>query len=230
MHYRTIDEAIAIQNAAEQGLTSAVFTGDLREAEQFVSPEGSDCGIANVNIGTSGAEIGGEKATGGGREAGSDSWKFYMRRQTCTINYGRDLPLAQGVRFDVGGAGRGIRSSPNGLDQPRDPIWIDGRVALPTATGGSPHGEDLGVERSQSANLRLIQRSGEGDESTGFPGPADPPAPRRVDDGPPGFVPGVEQDSPAFVDLDRLVEDCPWLRCLGRLPVEINDGHPARVR
>jgi aldehyde dehydrogenase (NAD+) len=108
MSYRTIDEAIAIQNAVEQGLTSAVFTGDLREAEQFLSTEGSDCGIANVNIGTSGAEIGGafggEKSTGGGREAGSDSWKFYMRRQTCTINYGRDLPLAQGVRFDVGEA------------------------------------------------------------------------------------------------------------------------------
>ena len=105
MTYRTIDEAIAIQNAVEQGLTSAIFTNDLREAEQFLSPEGSDCGIANVNIGTSGAEIGGafggEKATGGGREAGSDAWKAYMRRQTCTINYGRELPLAQGVRFDV---------------------------------------------------------------------------------------------------------------------------------
>jgi aldehyde dehydrogenase (NAD+) len=106
MSYRTIDEAIAMQNAVEQGLTSAVFTNDLREAERFLSPEGSDCGIANVNIGTSGAEIGGafggEKSTGGGREAGSDAWKAYMRRQTCTINYGRDLPLAQGVRFDVG--------------------------------------------------------------------------------------------------------------------------------
>ncbi len=108
MTYRTIDEAIAIQNAVEQGLTSAIFTNDLREAEQFLSPEGSDCGIANVNIGTSGAEIGGafggEKATGGGREAGSDAWKAYMRRQTCTINYGRDLPLAQGVRFELDGA------------------------------------------------------------------------------------------------------------------------------
>ncbi len=105
MSYRTIDEAIAMQNAVEQGLTSAIFTNDLREAEQFLSPEGSDCGIANVNIGTSGAEIGGafggEKATGGGREAGSDAWKAYMRRQTCTINYGRDLPLAQAVRFEV---------------------------------------------------------------------------------------------------------------------------------
>ena len=105
MSYRTLDEAIAIQNAVEQGLTSAIFTNDLREAEQFLSPEGSDCGIANVNIGTSGAEIGGafggEKATGGGREAGSDAWKAYMRRQTCTINYGRELPLAQGVRFDI---------------------------------------------------------------------------------------------------------------------------------
>jgi aldehyde dehydrogenase (NAD+) len=106
MKYKTLDEAIAIQNSVEQGLTSAIFTNDLREAHRFLSPEGSDCGIANVNIGTSGAEIGGafggEKATGGGREAGSDSWKAYMRRQTCTINYGSELPLAQGVRFDVG--------------------------------------------------------------------------------------------------------------------------------
>jgi aldehyde dehydrogenase (NAD+) len=105
MRYGSVDEAIAIQNQVEQGLTSAIFTNDLREAEWFISPEGSDCGIANVNIGTSGAEIGGafggEKATGGGREAGSDAWKAYMRRQTCTINYGRDLPLAQGVRFEV---------------------------------------------------------------------------------------------------------------------------------
>jgi aldehyde dehydrogenase (NAD+) len=108
MKYRTLEEAIAIQNSVEQGLTSAIFTNDLREAEGFLSPEGSDCGIANVNIGTSGAEIGGafggEKATGGGREAGSDAWKAYMRRQTCTINYGTDLPLAQGVQFDVGGS------------------------------------------------------------------------------------------------------------------------------
>ncbi len=105
MSYRTLAEAIAIQNAVEQGLTSAIFTNDLREAEEFLSPSGSDCGIANVNIGTSGAEIGGafggEKATGGGREAGSDAWKAYMRRQTCTINHGRELPLAQGVRFDI---------------------------------------------------------------------------------------------------------------------------------
>jgi aldehyde dehydrogenase (NAD+) len=105
MKYRTLEEAIDIQNSVEQGLTSAIFTNDLREAERFLSPEGSDCGIANVNIGTSGAEIGGafggEKASGGGREAGSDAWKAYMRRQTCTINYGKDLPLAQGVRFDV---------------------------------------------------------------------------------------------------------------------------------
>jgi len=104
--YKTLDEAVSIQNEVEQGLTSAIFTRDLVEAERFLSPEGSDCGIANVNIGTSGAEIGGafggEKATGGGREAGSDSWKAYMRRQTCTINYGTELPLAQGVRFDVG--------------------------------------------------------------------------------------------------------------------------------
>ena len=108
MTYSTLDEAIAIQNGVEQGLTSAIFTNDLREAERFLSAEGSDCGIANVNIGTSGAEIGGafggEKATGGGREAGSDAWKAYMRRQTCTINRGDDLPLAQGVRFEVGEA------------------------------------------------------------------------------------------------------------------------------
>ena len=87
-------------------MTSAIFTRDLLEAETFLSAQGSDCGIANVNIGTSGAEIGGafggEKATGGGREAGSDSWKAYMRRQTCTINWGEDLPLAQGIRFDAG--------------------------------------------------------------------------------------------------------------------------------
>jgi aldehyde dehydrogenase (NAD+) len=105
MKYVELDEAIAIQNSVEQGLSSAVFTRDLREAEQFLSSEGSDCGIANVNIGTSGAEIGGafggEKATGGGREAGSDAWKVYMRRQTCTINYGSEIPLAQGVQFDV---------------------------------------------------------------------------------------------------------------------------------
>jgi len=105
LRYRSIGEAIALQNAVEQGLTSAIFTNDLREAEQFLSAEGSDCGIANVNIGTSGAEIGGafggEKETGGGREAGSDSWKAYMRRQTCTLNWGTDLPLAQGVEFKV---------------------------------------------------------------------------------------------------------------------------------
>ncbi len=103
--YRELDEAIAIQNQVEQGLSSAIFSQNLHETEQFLSASGSDCGIANVNIGTSGAEIGGafggEKATGGGREAGSDAWKAYMRRQTCTINYGAGLPLAQGVQFDV---------------------------------------------------------------------------------------------------------------------------------
>lgn len=103
--YRDLDEAIAIHNGVEQGLSSAIFTDRFPEALRFLSPTGSDCGIANVNIGTSGAEIGGafggEKATGGGREAGSDSWKAYMRRQTCTLNYGESLPLAQGVRFDV---------------------------------------------------------------------------------------------------------------------------------
>jgi aldehyde dehydrogenase (NAD+) len=106
MPFEDLDEAIAQQNAVEQGLSSAIFTTDLREAERFLSAAGSDCGIANVNIGTSGAEIGGafggEKATGGGRESGSDSWKGYMRRATNTLNYGRALPLAQGVRFDLG--------------------------------------------------------------------------------------------------------------------------------
>ena len=103
--YADLDEALALHNSAAEGLSSAIFTEDLGEAERFLSPEGSDCGIANVNIGTSGAEIGGafggEKDTGGGREAGSDSWKAYMRRQTCTVNYGGSLPLAQGVRFDI---------------------------------------------------------------------------------------------------------------------------------
>jgi aldehyde dehydrogenase (NAD+) len=94
------------QNGVDQGLSSSIFTTNLIAAETFLSARGSDCGIANVNIGTSGAEIGGafggEKDTGGGREAGSDSWKLYMRRQTNTINWGRDMPLAQGVHFDVG--------------------------------------------------------------------------------------------------------------------------------
>ena len=105
LRYRTIEEAIAINNAVPQGLSSSIFTSDLREAELFQSAAGSDCGIANVNIGPSGAEIGGafggEKETGGGRESGSDSWRAYMRRQTNTVNFGTDLPLAQGVRFDV---------------------------------------------------------------------------------------------------------------------------------
>lgn len=103
--YDTIEEAIAIQNGVKQGLSSSIFTDNLQEAELFLSANGSDCGIANVNIGTSGAEIGGafggEKETGGGRESGSDSWKAYMRRQTNTINYGKDLPLAQGIQFDI---------------------------------------------------------------------------------------------------------------------------------
>ena len=98
-----LDDAIAAHNAVPQGLSSAIFTDSLKSAERFLSAIGSDCGIANVNIGTSGAEIGGafggEKETGGGRESGSDSWKAYMRRQTCTINWGDDLPLAQGVEF-----------------------------------------------------------------------------------------------------------------------------------
>jgi aldehyde dehydrogenase (NAD+) len=105
--YRTLHEAIALNNAVTQGLSSAIFTHDLREAEWFLSAGGSDCGIANVNIGTSGAEIGGafggEKDTGGGRESGSDAWKNYMRRATNTVNYGNALPLAQGVQFEVGG-------------------------------------------------------------------------------------------------------------------------------
>jgi len=100
-----LDEAIATNNGVPQGLSSAIFTRDVLAAERFLSQRGSDCGIANVNIGTSGAEIGGafggEKETGGGREAGSDSWKAYMRRQTVTINYGAQLPLAQGVKFEV---------------------------------------------------------------------------------------------------------------------------------
>ena len=105
LSYRDIEEAIQLQNGVRQGLSSAIFTNDAREAEWFISPSGSDCGIANVNIGTSGAEIGGafggEKDTGGGRESGSDAWKAYMRRTTNTINYGRHLPLAQGVRFEI---------------------------------------------------------------------------------------------------------------------------------
>ena len=105
MSYQHIEEAIRLQNGVRQGLSSAIFTNDLREAEWFISPSGSDCGIANINIGTSGAEIGGafggEKDTGGGRESGSDSWKAYMRRTTNTINYGHELPLAQGVRFEI---------------------------------------------------------------------------------------------------------------------------------
>lgn len=103
--YDDLDEAIALQNDVPQGLSSAIFTTDLRNAEQFLSFAGSDCGIANVNIGTSGAEIGGafggEKETGGGRESGSDAWKAYMRRQTNTINYGTALPLAQGIKFEI---------------------------------------------------------------------------------------------------------------------------------
>ncbi|HEX2509252.1 MAG TPA: aldehyde dehydrogenase family protein, partial [Microvirga sp.] len=106
MRYRDFDEAVALHNAVGAGLSSSIFTLDMREAERFLSAAGSDCGIANVNIGPSGAEIGGafggEKETGGGREAGSDAWKAYMRRATNTINYGTTLPLAQGVKFDIG--------------------------------------------------------------------------------------------------------------------------------
>jgi aldehyde dehydrogenase (NAD+) len=103
--FSDLDEAIAMHNGVPQGLSSAIFTMNIRNAERFLSSVGSDCGIANVNIGTSGAEIGGafggEKETGGGRESGSDAWKFYMRRQTNTINWGTDLPLAQGIKFDL---------------------------------------------------------------------------------------------------------------------------------
>ena len=105
MKYSNLDEAIGMQNGVKQGLSSAIMTTNLRDSEQFLSAAGSDCGIANVNIGTSGAEIGGafggEKETGGGRESGSDAWKIYMRRQTNTINYTSDLPLAQGIKFDI---------------------------------------------------------------------------------------------------------------------------------
>ena len=105
LRYSDFDAAIALNNAVSQGLSSSIFTNDVREAERFLSAAGSDCGIANVNIGPSGAEIGGafggEKETGGGRESGSDAWRAYMRRATNTINYGTDLPLAQGVEFNV---------------------------------------------------------------------------------------------------------------------------------
>lgn len=105
MKFSDFDQMLEAHNAVGAGLSSAIFTTDLREMETFLSSRGSDCGIANVNIGTSGAEIGGafggEKETGGGRESGSDAWKGYMRRATNTVNYSRDLPLAQGVVFDI---------------------------------------------------------------------------------------------------------------------------------
>jgi aldehyde dehydrogenase (NAD+) len=106
LRYDSLDDAIALHNGVPQGLSSAIFSNDVRETEQFLSAQGSDCGIANVNIGTSGAEIGGafggEKETGGGRESGSDAWRAYMRRATNTVNYSRELPLAQGIRFELG--------------------------------------------------------------------------------------------------------------------------------
>ena len=106
MSFATIDEAIALNNGVRQGLSSAVFTLNMRTAEAFLAGSGSDCGIANVNIGPSGAEIGGafggEKETGGGRESGSDAWRAYMRRSTATVNFSTDLPLAQGIEFGVG--------------------------------------------------------------------------------------------------------------------------------
>ena len=106
MRYRRFDEAVALHNDVPQGLSSCAFTNDVREAEAFLAATGSDCGIANINIGPSGAEIGGafggEKDTGGGRESGSDAWRAYMRRQTATVNYSRELPLAQGIEFNLG--------------------------------------------------------------------------------------------------------------------------------
>ena len=106
IRYQNFDDALKLQNDVPQGLSSAIFTNDLKESERFLSNAGSDCGLANVNIGTSGTEIGGafggEKDTGGGRESGSDAWKAYMRRQTNTINYSPELPLAQGITFDLG--------------------------------------------------------------------------------------------------------------------------------
>jgi aldehyde dehydrogenase (NAD+) len=106
LRYDDLEQAIELNNDVPQGLASAIFTNDMREAERFCSASGSDCGIVNVNLGTSGAEIGGafggEKETGGGRESGSDAWKAYMRRATSTVNYSSELPLAQGIRFDVG--------------------------------------------------------------------------------------------------------------------------------
>ncbi len=105
MKYREFAQAVELHNAVPQGLSSCIFSTDVREAEEFMSVAGSDCGIANVNIGPSGAEIGGafggEKETGGGRESGSDAWKGYMRRQTNTVNYSRELPLAQGIKFEI---------------------------------------------------------------------------------------------------------------------------------
>lgn len=109
MKYKTLDEAVALQNGVPQGLSSSIFSNHLQEIEEFLSHRGSDCGIANVNTGTSGAEIGGafggEKETGGGRESGSDSWKYYMRRQTNNINWGKNVPLAQGITFEIGDSG-----------------------------------------------------------------------------------------------------------------------------
>jgi len=105
IEFDTLDQAIGWHNDVPQGLSSAIFTANLASAETFLSTRGSDCGIANVNIGTSGAEIGGafggEKDTGGGRESGSDAWKAYMRRQTVTVNWSGDLPLSQGIKFDI---------------------------------------------------------------------------------------------------------------------------------
>ena len=135
--YRDFDEAIAINNDVPQGLTSAIFTNDMREAEKFLCAAGSDCGIANVNTGTSGAEIGGafggEKETGGGRESGSDSWKMYMRRQTNTINFSTELPLAQGIHF--GGERRDWRQASEAAYRP---IMVGRALRRPQREASSP--------------------------------------------------------------------------------------------
>jgi delta 1-pyrroline-5-carboxylate dehydrogenase len=150
LRYRDFDEALALNNDVPQGLSSSIFTNDLREAERFVSAAGSDCGIANVNIGPSGAEIGGafggEKETGGGRESGSDSWKAYMRRQTNTVNYGSDLPLAQGIRFDVARLGRVV------------PGMYDDRSTGPREKRAQPRA-DARRAASDQADARAVVRT-----------------------------------------------------------------------
>ena len=143
MTYRELDEAIALHNGVPQGLSSSIFTRDQREAERFIAADGSDCGIVNVNIGTSGAEIGGafggEKTTGGGRESGSDAWRAYMRRATNTINYSDELPLAQGVSSD--------RQPPA-----RDPMHAPGDETIRAATRPDRKSEPPRVYERRAAN------------------------------------------------------------------------------